>query len=97
MKTDSQKETSVSSHGTVTVNPTSSEMSMNGEMHIVSPAMSLLDEITSLTSPTEAFGIMRTMFSQAGLRPKEEQPKSTDTSFTDDEIYAEEERVSSFL
>ena len=97
MKTDSQKETCVSSHGSVTVNPTSSEISMSGETHFALPAMSLLDEITSLTSPTEAFGIMRTMFTQAGLRTKEEQPKSTDTSFTDDEIYAEEERVSSFL
>ena len=97
MKTDSQKETSVSSHGTVTVNPTSSEMLMNGEMHIVSPAMSLLDEITSLTSQMAPFGIMQTMFSQGGLSTKEKQPRSTDTSFTDDEIYAEEERVSGFL
>ena len=97
MKTDSQKETCVSSHGSVTVSPTSSEMSMNGEMHIVSPAMSLLDEITSLTSQMAPFGIMQTMFSQGGLSTKEKQPRSTDTSFTDDEIYAEEERVSGFL
>ena len=97
MKTDSQKETSVSSHGTVMVNQTSLEMSMNGEMHIVSPAMSLLDEITSLTSQMAPFGIMQTMFSQGGQSTKERQQRSTDTSFTDDEIYAEEERVSSFL
>ena len=97
MKTDSQKETCVSSHGSVTVNPTSSEISMSGEMHFVSPAMSLLDEITSLTSQMAPFGIMQTMFSQGGLSTKEKQPRSTDTSFTDDEIYAEEERVSGFL
>ena len=97
MKTDSQKETSVSSHGSVTVDPTSSGMSMNGEMHIVSPAMSLLDELTSLTSQMAPFGIMQTMFSQGGLSTKDEQPRSPDTSFTDDEIYAEEERVSGFL
>ena len=97
MKTDSRKETSVSSHGSVTVNPTSSEMSTNGEMHIVSPAMSLLDEITSLTSQTAPFGIMQTMFSQGGQSTKEKQRRSTGTSFTDDEIYAEEERVSGFL
>ena len=97
MKTDSQKETNVSSHGTVTVNPTSSKMSLNGEMHFVSPAMSLLDEITSLTSQMAPFGIMQTMFSQGGLSTKEKQPRSTGTSFTDDEIYAEEERVSGFL
>ena len=86
MKTDSRKETSVSSHGSVTVNPTSSEMSTNGEMHIVSPAMSLLDEITSLTSQTAPFGIMQTMFSQGGPSTKEKQQKSTPTSSTDDEI-----------
>ena len=86
MKTDSQKETSVSSHGSVTVNPTSSEMSMNGEMHIVSPAMSLLDEITSLTSQMAPFGIMQTMFTQNGQSTKEKQQKSTPTSSTDDEI-----------
>lgn len=97
MKTDSQKETCVSSHGSVTGSLTSSEMSMNGEMHIVSPAMSLLDEITSLTSQMAPFGIMQTMFSQGGQSTKEKQRRSTDTSFTDDEIYAEEERVSGFL
>ena len=97
MKTDSQKETSVSSHGTVMVNQTSLEMSMNGKMHIVSPAMSLLDEITSLTSQMAPFGIMQTMFSQGGQSTKGKQRRSTRTSFTDDEIYAEEERVSGFL
>jgi len=97
MKTDSQKETNVSSHGTVTVSPTLSEMSVNGEMHIVSPAMSLLDEITSLTSQMAPFGIMQTMFSQNGQSTKEKQQRSTHTSSTDDEIYAEEERVSGFL
>ena len=86
MKTDSQKETSGSSHGTVTVNPTSSEMSVNGEMHIVSPAMCLLDEITSLTSQMAPFGIMQTMFTQNGQSTKEKQQKSTPTSSTDDEI-----------
>ena len=86
MKTDSQKETSVSSHGSVTVDPTSSGMSMNGEMHIVSPAMSLLDEITSLTSQMAPFGIMQTMFTQNGQSTKEKQQKSTPTSSTDDEI-----------
>ena len=86
MKTDSQKETSVSSHGTVMVNQTSLEMSMNGEMHIVSPAMSLLDEITSLTSQMAPFGIMQTMFTQNGQSTKEKQQKSTPTSSTDDEI-----------
>ena len=86
MNTDSQKETSVSSHGTVMVNQTSLEMSMNGEMHIVSPAMSLLDEITSLTSQMAPFGIMQTMFTQNGQSTKEKQQKSTPTSSTDDEI-----------
>jgi len=86
MKTDSQKETSASSHGTVMVNQTSLEMSMNGEMHIVSPAMSLLDEITSLTSQMAPFGIMQTMFTQNGQSTKEKQQKSTPTSSTDDEI-----------
>ena len=86
MKTDSQKETSVSSHGTVMVNQTSLEMSMNGEMHIVSPAMSLLDEITSLTSQMAPFGIMQTMFTPNGQSTKEKQQKSTPTSSTDDEI-----------
>ena len=86
MKTDSQKEISVSSHGTVMDSPTSLEMSMNGEMHIVSPAMSLLDGITSLTSQMAPFGIMQTMFSQGGPSTKEKQQKSTHTSFTDDEI-----------
>ena len=86
MKTDSQKETNANSHGTVMVNQTSLEMSMNGEMHIVSPAMSLLDEITSLTSQMAPFGIMRTMFSQGGQNTKEKQQRSTDTSSTDDEI-----------
>ena len=98
MKTDSQKETSASSHGTVTGSQTSSKMSMNGEMHIVSPAMSLLDEITSLTSQMAPFGIMQTMFTQGGQSTKKEQQRSTPTSSTDeDEIYAEEERVSGFL
>jgi len=97
MKTDSQKETSASSHGTVTGSQTSSKMSMNGEMHIVSPAMSLLDEITSLTSQMAPFGIMQTMFTLDGPNIKEKQQRSTHTSSTDDEIYAEEERVSGFL
>ena len=97
MKTDSQKETCVSSHGFVTVSPTLSEMSMNGEMHIVSPAMSLLDEIDLWTSRMAPFGITRTMFSQGGQSTKEKQQRSTGTYSTDDEIYAEEERVSGFL
>ena len=86
MKTDSQKETSASFHGTAMVNQTLLEMSMNGEMHIVSPAMSLLDEITSLTSQMAPFGIMQTMFPQGGQSTKEKQQKSTPTSSTDDEI-----------
>ena len=97
MKTDFQKETSVSSHGSVMDSPTSSEMLINGEMHIVSPAMSLLDEITSLISQMAPFGIMQTMYSQGGQSTKEKQQRSTHTSSTDDEIYAEEERVSGFL
>ena len=97
MKTDFQKGTCANFRGTVTGSPTLSEMSMNGEMHFVSPAMSLLDEITSLTSQMAPFGIMQTMFSQGGQSTKERQQRSTGTSFTDDEIYAEEERVSSFL
>ena len=97
MKTDSQKETSANFRGTVTDSQTSLEMLMNGEMHIVSPAMSLLDEITSLTSQMAPFGIMQTMYSQGGQSTKEKQQRSTHTSSTDDEIYAEEERVSGFL
>lgn len=98
MTTDSQNETNASSPGTATESQTSSRMSVSGEIHIDLPSMSLLDEITSLTSQMAPFGIMQTMFTQGGQSTKKEQQRSTPTSSTDeDEIYAEEERVSSFL
>ena len=98
MPTDSRKEINASSPGTVTESQTSSQISMSGEMHIDLPSMSLLDEITWLTSQMAPFGIMQTMFTQGGQSTKNEQQRSTPTSSTDeDEIYAEEERVSGFL
>lgn len=97
MPTDSQNETNASSPGIVTESPMSSRMSVSGEMHIDLPSMSLLDEITSLTSQMAPFGIMQTMFHQSGQDIKEKQQRSTPTSFTDDQVYAEEERVSGFL
>ena len=98
MPTDSRKEINASSPGTVTESQTSSQISMSGEMHIDLPSMSLLDEITWLTSQMVPFGIMQTMYSQGGQSTKNGQQRSTPTYSTDeDEIYAEEERVSGFL
>ena len=97
MEMEPQKETCASSVGTATVGQTQSQTSLSGEIHIVSPTMSLLDEIDLLTSQMAPFGIMQTMFSQGGQSTNERQQQSTPTSFTDEELYAEEERVSSFL
>ena len=85
METESQKETCANSAGTVTVEQTQSQTSLSGEIHIVSPAMSLLDEITSLTSQMAPFGIMQTMISQGGQRINERQQQSIPISSTDNE------------
>ena len=86
METESQKDTCANSAGTVMVEQTQSQTSLSGEIHIVSPAMSLLDEITSLTSQMAPFGIMQTMFSQGGQRINERQQQSIPISSTDNEI-----------
>ena len=98
MPTDFRKEINASSPGTAPESQTSSQISVSGEMHIDLPSMSLLDEITWLTSQMVPFGIMQTMYSQGGQSTKNGQQRSTPTYSTDeDEIYAEEERVSGFL
>ena len=97
MPTDSQNETNASSPGTVTESPMSSRMSVSGEAHIDLPSMSMLDEITLWTSQMGVFGITQTMLTLGGQGINSEQQRSTPTSFTDDQVYAEEERVSGFL
>lgn len=94
---DSQKGIDVSFRGTVTEEQTPSQTSLSGEMSIGLQPMSLLDEITYWTSRMGVFGIMPPTSSLDGQNTSVRQPRSTPTSFTDDELYAEEERVSGFL
>ena len=94
---DFQKGIDVNFRGTVTEEQTPSRTSLSGEMSTDLQPTSLLDEITYWTSRMGAFGITQIMSSLDGQNTSVRQPKSTPTSFTDDELYAEEERVSGFL
>lgn len=97
MSAETPNETSASFHGTAMGSQTSSRTSGSGRNRSDSQTTSLQEEITYWTSRMGVSFTMPLMSVLDGRSISGKPSRSTHTSFTDDEIYAEEERVSSFL